>query len=379
MKPLSSFKYYTENRRKFITSVITVLVAVVFIYDIQCFTQSISESTYRIYANSLEKHARISPPGYDKLIPETLLDRMKSSEYVEKMIPCDFYSTSYMIPGARTGAIIYALRNEDMDYVMKKHGITIGEGRLPETGKPEVALDYRIAKNKKVNVGDKIGSKVDKSDWLDGEYTVVGILKSEDFISIRPYNITGEPLSERKQNLLYQSALLFPKENRMAVLDDFLRSLSFKEVSADTHSEVMEGHNKPDDVEQILDILCILSIVVMIISVGSSKYVQFFNRKKDFGVLNALGYSKFKIIVITLKELCAINLIGYILGVIAALIIAFIVNTMVFINIGGIGVFFSFKALVITLYIPLFISLFTFIPVNNMINKIDPILMIEKV
>ena len=379
MKPLSSFKYYTENRKKFITSIITVLVAVVFIYDIQCFTQSIKDSMYSLNVNSLKIHARISPPNYDKFIPETMLDRIKSSEYVEKIIPCNFYPTSYMVPGNRTSAYIFALRNEDIDYVMKKHDISIEEGRLPETGKPEVALDYRIAKNKRVTIGDRIGSKVDKSDWLDGEYTVVGILRSEDFISIRPYNITDKPITEGQQRYLYQSALLFPKENKMEALDDFLRSLSFKEISTDTYSKRLDYYNKPDNIWQILDILCILSIAVMIISVGSSKYVQFFNRKKDFGVLNALGYSKFKIIIITLKEVCAINLLGYILGIILALIIAFIVNTMVFVNIGGIGVFFSLKALLITLYIPLFTSLFTFIPVNNMINKLDPITMIEKV
>lgn len=56
-----------------------------------------------------------------------------------------------------------------------------------------------------------------------------------------------------------------------------------------------------------------------------------------------------------------------------------ILNTLVFVNIGAVGVFFSLKALIITLYIPLFTSLFSFIPVNNMINKIDPISMIEKV
>lgn len=379
MKPLSSFKYYTENRKKFITSIITVLVAVVFIYDIQCFTQSIKESSFSLNSNALKKHARIYPPGYDKLIPETLLETIKSNEYVERIIPCNFYSTSYMVPGSRNGVAIFALRDEDMDYVMKKHDISIKEGRLPETGKAEVALDYRLAQNKRVSIGDKIGSKVDKSDWLDGEYTIVGILKSEDFVSIRPYNITGKPMTERQEKLMYQSALLFPKENKMEALDDFLRGLSFKEISVSTNSKQVEYYNRPDNIKQIMDILCILSIAVMIISVGSSKYVQFFNRKKDFGVLNALGYSKFKIIAITLKEVCAINLLGYILGIIVALIIAFIVNTMVFVNIGGIGVFFNLKALIITLYIPLFTSLFTFIPVNNMINKIDPILMIERV
>lgn len=378
MKPLSALNYSRNNKRKLVTSIISIMVAVSFLFVLQTFIKSIYITLNELNTNAYNIHIKIYSVDKDHPIPEKIISEIENSPDVDKIIPFIEYSTRYTIPASLTGAEILSVRANDMEYLMQKHKTTLKAGRLPREENKEVALDSRVAKNKNVKIGDKIGNSVLKNDSLDGEYTVVGLLDGENFISIMPYSITAESINSKEMSLLQKSALIFPKENKLSQVEELVNSYPRNEIHILTLKDTIEIINQRSmSILNTLDMVCIIAIVVMVISVGSSKFVQFYNRKQEFGVLNALGYTKLEIMKKTFMEILLINSLGFFIGLGFGLLLSFLISMAIFESVGAIPVVFCFKALFISLFIPLFTALFTLVPVNRMINSLDPIVMIE--
>lgn len=379
MKPLSPFNFSRNNSKKLITSIISVLAAVAFIYMLQTFVRSMYTSIYRIAVSPYRTEMRILGIDNKKPVPENIVTRIMENENIEKAIPFLSFNTRFVMPGGIAEPDVLGLRTLDMDYVMEKHNMKLLKGRLPREGSREIALDIKIARNKKVNIGDKIGTAVDSTDYLPGEYTVVGILEGKDYISLIPYN-TKEGIKLTDNMELFQTAILiFPKEGRIDEVDDLLSSLPKNEVKANSLRESQAAFEKNTEVMRVIDVICILAIIVMVIATVSSKYVQFFNRRQELGILNAIGYTKLQIMKKTLLEVALVNLAGFVLGICFGILGSLLLTKLVFVSIGGIGVIIYYKAFLMTLFIPLFTILFTLVPVNRMITRIDPIIMIEGV
>ncbi|MBU3143379.1 ABC transporter permease [Clostridium sp. CF012] len=379
MKPLSALSYSKNNKKKLITSTISILVAVSFLYVMQTLVKSIGDSMYELNVSPYKNHMTLQSIEIEKPIPENILSSLKDNPNVDDIIPFVLFKTRYVIPGSITNASVLGIRPENIEYVMKKHKITLKEGRLPLENHKEVALDYRMSKNKNAKIGDKIGNSIQKNDSLNGEYTVVGIVEGDNYLSFMPYNTAKTSISTKDTNIVKKSILVFPKDNKVKEVDELLLSLPKKGISVMTLSGIIKLYNKGASQMRTLDMICILAIVVMVISVGSSKYVQFFSRKQEFGILNAIGYSKGELMKKAFWEVLIINLLGFILGVIFGWLFSILINDGGFGAIGGVSVHFSIKALLMALYVPLFTTLFTLIPVNRMIGKLDPIVMIEEI
>jgi len=381
MKPLSALSYSKNNKKKFIASTITILVAVSFLYILQTFVKSLWVSMQELNVNPYKTYMTVESIEKDKPIPDDIFNILKDNLNVESIIPYISYKTLYVIPGSSTKASILGIRTKDIKYVMKKNKITLKQGRLPIENHKEVALDYRMSKNKKVKIGDKIGNSIDKNDGLNGEYTVVGIVEGNAYLSFMPYNTTTTTVNTNDAIIVKKSLLVFPKDNKIKEVDELLLSFPKKEVAVMTLSEITKLFNGRASTMYTLDMICILAIIVMVISVGSSKYVQFFSRKQELGILNAMGYTKGELMKKAFLEVIIVNMLGFTLGIIFGWLFSILINEGAFGVVGGVAVYFSLKALLMALYVPLFTTLFTtlftFIPVNRMINNLDPIVMIE--
>ena len=236
-----------------------------------------------------------------------------------------------------------------------------------------------MSKNKNVVIGDKIGNSIEKNDALNGEYTVVGIVEGDGYLSFMPYNTDVATTKTNEAITAEKSILVFPKNNKIKEVDKLLLSFPKKEVSVMTLSGMIKLYNKISSIMRTLDMICILAIVVMVISTGSSKYIEFFSRKQELGILNAMGYTKVELMKKVFWEVFIVNLLGFTLGIIVGWLSSILINDGAFGAVGGVSVHYSSKAFLMALYIPLFTTLFTLIPVNRMISKLDPIVMIEKI
>lgn len=290
-------------------------------------------------------------------------------------MPVQFDYTNYRILGAGGSSEIDFLCSRDTDYFMKRHGLKLTKGRLPQNCN-EIALNANVAKNRGKKVGDKIGDKVDKFDQLSGEYTVVGLLEGTDGISIGGYRYSN--LGNISDTKLEQTGLLaFPKPGKLDAAGNALRSYASETVYVSTLSSIEKQIDHSIEAFHVLDLIAVLAVLVMVVCLVTSKYAQFYSRKTEFGILHAMGYTRKEIIRRAAAEVTAANGVSLILGIGIGLICSvFIVGGLIGAQ-GGVSVIICTKALVLSVIPPIFTTLFTLIPVFRMLGKIDPITVIE--
>lgn len=372
MKVLSILNYSRKNKNKVISSIIPVLIAVSFLYLINTFVKSIDKSLYKLNVSSYKYHATITVCDNKNII-----EKVKNDKNVEKLVPFMWYGIKYSVPSSLNWAHVIGLKAEDMNYFLDKEDIQVMIGKLPEEGKKEIALNYLVAKNKKITIGDSVGNALDKFDGISGEYKVVGILKSETMLSIVSFNSEILKDYDDGEKSLQRGIIVFPKKDKINEVNKLVESLPKGEGAYNTLSTLSEKFKKDMGCLEILDVMSILSIFLMVITVGSSKYVEFFNRKEEIGILNAIGYNKRQILRRAILEVLVVNTIACILGLLLGISLSYFVKVNIFEKAGAVGVVFDEKAFFVSLYVPLFTTLFTVVPINAMINKLDPIDMIE--
>ncbi|WML33629.1 FtsX-like permease family protein [Clostridium sp. OS1-26] len=372
MKVLSILNYSRRNKDKVISSIIPVLIAVSFLYLINTFVKSVENSLYKLSIDSYKYHATIMSCD-----DENIIKKVKDNENVERLVPFMQYGIKYSIPGSLTWAEVIGVKDKDMNYFLEKESIQVMIGRLPEKDKKEIAVNYLVAKNKKITIGDSVGNAFDKFDGINGEYKVVGILKGASMLSVVPFN--NEIFKDYSDNekSLKRGIIVFPKRNKINEVNKLVESLPKGKAVYNTFNTLDKEFHEVEGSMKILEVISILSIFLMVVTVGSSKYVEFFNRKEGVGILNAIGYTKGQILKMAVLEVTIVNTISYVLGLLLGIGISYLVKKNIFENIGAVGVVFDGKAFLVSLYIPLFTTLFTIVPVNEMINKLNPIGMIE--
>lgn len=379
MKPLCPFNYNRNNKMKFLSSIVSVAVAVGFLYMVITFVKSTSNSVYRAVLN-FKDYSICLPYSKPKGIPKNILDEIQNNKNVDRIIPMQKYDIRYVIPYEDASTKLLVMRNSDMNYFIVKVQDNIISGRLPKDGKNEIAVHYDEAKNQKIKVGDIIGKKTKSLDGIDtdGDYKVVGIIGGKNLISLMSANEDSMPNYENTERSNTNGLILVPKSGHINEMNKFIEKISGKQVDVYTLNNLNDQFNKAEKNFGMFNIFIISSIFLMVVTVGSSQCIQFLNRKEELGILNAIGYSKREILKRSLIEVLEINGLSYILGLIFGIGISFIFKKYIFEASGAVGVVFNLEAFIIALYIPLFTALFTIVPINVMISRLDPINMIEE-
>jgi ABC-type lipoprotein release transport system permease subunit len=374
MSPLSTLKFIKNNKRHTFSSALAIVTAIVFLFIFECFIESMMQSAYYATASVLERQIEISPAG-SKTLNENIISGVKSSADIEKIIPALTQETAFNIFGAGGTTQVYGLRSSDVSYFLRQHGSKLKEGRLP-ISKDEIAIDMHVSKNRKLKIGDSMGNKVDKLDSLAGKYTVVGILEGIDCVSI-----TSDPFTDLKnvdENTILENGLIaFPKPGRLEAAGNDLKQYSNEDVNVYTLSWMNSIFDDSVESIKVMDTIAIIAIIVMAVCLVCSKYAQFYNRKAEFGILYAMGFSRKSIMLRALREVMMVNLGSFIIGLSLGILSCVFIIGDLYSKSGGLPVFICEKAVVLSIIAPLFTTLFTLIPVFRMLSSVDPVTVIE--
>lgn len=372
MRPLSTINYILKNKRKLIPNIIIIVVAICLVYVMECFVSSIAKSIYSLDATRLNYASVIVSTESVPEIPSDIITSLKESENVDTIVPVTVRQIVFSIPGSTTHAAVFSASSVNLSYLTDMFEIEVSDGRLPEDGLDEIAVDKSVAKNNNLKIGSK--TSIDTSHNLDREYTVVGILDSDSHISF-----VGSPtLQDNTLKYGETGYLVFPSGGHREQMENEVSSLSSQGINVWTLSLYEKMYAKNNQTFQILDIMVILAIIVMVVCLTCSKYAQYFSRKSEFGILSAIGYTHKEINKRTSCEVIFTNLIGYALGLIIAILISKVIMTALFDNVGGTGVYLCWKAAALSLLAPALTAMFTLFPVNRLIKKIDAVSIVTR-
>ncbi|MDP4180363.1 MAG: ABC transporter permease [Bacillota bacterium] len=378
MNPLSIIRYYLNNKKRFISIVIVIALSVLLLYTIQMLLKSTDHAAYVV---SVEPKKFFSSVG----INETVLDKdivndLKKQNFAEKVLPAAVVKTNFTISfSPPQGAPIFMLKENDIHQLMGRMNLKLVKGNLPKPGRHEVIIHRNISNNKKLKIGDKVGSKLDKDEWLEGEYEVVGIFEGS---SVLGFSLLDDYMNDKHIRYEYIDAVIIPKKNKLEALNNYLESLPSHDgkLWISTYDSTKRSlENVMESVYMLLTTVNIMVIAIVSICIGFLCYIYFYQRRNEFGLLNAIGYTRQQIINRAFAEVCGMNIIGFILGLILSMIVGNLLNIFLFAPKGQPLQLWDFDYITKTFCIPLFSILFGIIPVWRMLKRLNPIAIIEGV
>ncbi len=370
LKPLSSFKYFINNKRRSFSMALAIAVSVLMILTFQIVFYAVTESGNLTFSGRME-HLTVVYPGDNGIVEQNVIDKVNRCSDVEKIIPFLVATTDYYHFFGNQNIPVYTLKKGDMEYAISKLGLKLVEGRLPGKGKNEILLDKRTAKNKGKKLGDFVGREVDKSERMSGKHKIVGILEGGCLIGFTQASAEGMDIKK--------GFLLFPKDGRLDSMNKLFKGIGSEGAQPMTKEDgVSMFKDDTEMMEFVYTIITAVIIFIMSFAAGNSSYAQYFSRRNEFATLQSIGYSRAQVLLRAAREITLLNAGGFLIGIVLTLIAAFLLKALIYDPNGYPFILMPIDGLVKAIVIPVCTTLFSLIPAWWTLSKVNQLEAIEK-
>lgn len=368
-KPLSYFMYCKSHKKSSIAIIISIGLAILLIGAIQLYTINMNDSEIR--SDAKYKYATLVYKNKG-ILDKNITAKIENDDTVEKVIKVNNFQ--YMIRtvfGTDMDYEGFYADERDVKYIINKMGIKFHKGNYVKNDDNKILINENTARFKKVGIGDFVGGDVRKDDYFKGKYKINGILSGDNVVSF----IAVGP-KELEQNYMY---LVFPRKGKLQEMNKFIRSISKNGIKNYSYDDAQESSKENlKNFNAIFNLVIIIIIIVMSTVLGNYSYINYMKRRSEVGILKAMGYTKAKIIMRMIKEIGISSFLGFGFGYLVLFIFAKTYNVF-YLYPRGISLFhITWDLLPKFLSIPLFITIFSVIPVSRLLEKIEPISIIER-
>ena len=273
---------------------------------------------------------------------------------------------------------LYGVDQPGMTQLLTLYGDRMVSGRLPHQDASEIAVSEEIARARHVAVGSKLGNNLDELDRLPDAFTVVGIIQGPTRLGVIPLDyMTQHYLFERR----YQGLIVVPQAGHEVAVHDQLQRLVGNQAFRLFDWPYIKA--KIDSLIANLDainrFLILLVTLVLSLVVGLLNNLFFRQRMNEFGLLAAVGYSRWGLIRRVALESFGVTLAAWLLGVGIAVAVLSWFNAVFMVPHGLLMNVFDWNVLALhTLPIPLMVFLFGMGTVGWQLLRLDPISIIER-
>ena len=312
-------------------------------------------------------------PGLDHLV--TGAQRMAGTRLVKE----DAYSNlDINLLAGYAQFDLYGVDRSGMEQLLSLYGDRLLTGRLPKAEASEIVLSEEIARSRQVWIGGKVGNNVNELDQLPDAFTVVGIVRGPVRLGMIPIDyMTRHYLFARR----YQGIVVVPQAGQEQAVHDQLQKLigdsafrlfDWPYIKAKIDSLIA-------NLDTINRFLILLVTIVLSLVVGLLNNLFFRQRMNEFGLLAAVGYSRWSLIVRVAWESLGIMLAAWAVGVGLGIAVLSWFNASFIVPHGLLMNVFDLNVLVVhTLPIPLMVFLFGMGTVGWQLLRLDPITIIER-
>jgi len=312
-------------------------------------------------------------PGLDKLVADS--QRIPGTAFVKR----DAYSNlDINLLAGNAQFDLYGFDPQGMGQLLTLYGDRVVAGRLPAANANEIAVSEEIARSRHVWVGGKLGNALDELDRLPDTFTVVGIIQGPTRLGVIPLDyMTEHYLFERR----YQGLVVVPQAGQEQVVHDQLQKLVAG--SAFRLFDWAYIKSKIDSLIANLDaintFLILLVTIVLSVVVGLLNNLFFRQRMNEFGLLAAVGYSRWGLIMRVALESFGVTLAAWIIGVGLGVAVLSWFNLTFIVPHGLLMNIFDWNVLALhTLPIPVMVFAFGMGTVAWQLLRLDPISIIER-
>jgi hypothetical protein len=274
-----------------------------------------------------------------------------------------------------------------MAYLVDLYHLKLAEGRLPRPNSNEVVLSWAQARNRGLQVGDVIGNRdhpiYQDAPTLPSDLVVSGIFAQAEkpaqdtWLSFMPLEFIDAYRSDWKTDL---SLFVVPKAGQKGALDAWLEN----EIASNQREVSTYGKTQADLQRQersvLLTFLLMEGVIAAVaaIALAGLNYIFVTQRQAEFGVLNALGFTRWQLVRRVVRETGATVVAAWLLSV--ALYAAGLLTMQfgIFVPLGFRLDFFNPVPWLFTLPIPVAVLAASAGTITWMLSRLDPVSIIER-
>ena len=376
MKPLNPVKYYRENKKKAMLVIVILFLTVLAISAINSIIRSAADSAETTTVQYLKTASVV-------FLPPDNADTLKKIENFDsvdkdKLLKINGYEQTYYYSiAANTEAVILFSQNS-LSELVQRFGLTVKSGRLPDSDKYEIAMHEVLLKNRGLKVGDEFGSDVNENEWIEGRYKIVGSLTGNTVISVGTKNHNVE-MAKTFEDEWFGQLLIFPSSKGIEAMNADIEALTRKEVNGmityNTRRIQLDGEIA--GFQNVLNIIMVIMVIALGVSLGAVIMIAYNDRKGEFGILSAIGYSKREIRNFVCKEIGILALVASVVGYALSLALLSLLDIAIFSSKGSPLTVFTPMGLVFAALVPVMVFIFAAVPVILRLRKTDLVLVIE--
>jgi ABC-type lipoprotein release transport system permease subunit len=314
-RPLAVTTYLVRNGGKTMPLIVVIMLAVMLIAGIVAMINSITYSIQTIYSYSANFLA-VNPRGDPTQTPKFKAEVMKGSPVpIERVMVCRAAGTQVNSIVGKWPFVIIGMKSDtgDIEFWLKRLGVTEVEGRLPKKGAPEVVVSQPVARNVHLHIGSIVLKPDSQDSYSPYPVKVVGIAHTGKWTMVGDYDYLAEnhfpPIDD----------LLFFAHNRtdQIKLDNWaFNHFKGERVALWAYREInRQTHTMFHTLFQILNVVIALLVVVITFMMGMLINIYLSQRLVEFGLLQALGYTKKQLLKRVLKESAVVVTLGWSMGV----------------------------------------------------------------
>ncbi|AKN30544.1 ABC transporter permease [Clostridium carboxidivorans P7] len=351
MKPLSSITYLINNINKILPSFISMIFSVFLVYFVSIL---ISSSNYALNLNNLNMAEKVTiVTSNSKMpIPGNVINEIKTNSPAADIIPIISVNghLQYDNPFGGSSFNSYNVFQNDVSKLLNIFNLKLVKGKLPSLNKDEIILPLKYAKQNEIKVGQSISSSFEKNIVMDKKYIVCGIIDGPVNIAI-----TSNEFNTSKENALKYSIMFSTNNNNLTY---HIKTLGNSNIIISDYKTVKgQIHDYIKSLDSFIYIFHFLIIIVLSISLGNLNYIIFISRKNEFAILRAIGYKRNFLLKKLFKESFLLNLLGFITGIIIAIIVTQLLNITIWMPKGQYVLSFKLEYIITAFLIPLSVSL----------------------
>jgi ABC-type antimicrobial peptide transport system permease subunit len=309
---------------------------------------------------------------------------------VERVIPgFVIYPFGIAVPPVEPNVYFwtYSVAAEDLAYLVELYGLELEEGRLPRPNSNEIVIPKVAAQNRKLRVGDAIGNRDqpvhNDAPTLPSEFVVSGIfagaasLEEDNWLSF----VSFEYVSNHQEWDTNLSLLVVPKAGQRAILDNWLENEIKDGILVDVttySSELADEQRETRTMIMIVSMMESVIAVVAAIALAGLNYLFISQRQSEFGVLNALGFDRAKLVWRTVRETVFTTGLAWFSSVVLCGIALLLLMMGLYAPMGLRLNFFNPIPWLYTLPIPIAVLIATAGTTAWILSKLDPVAIIER-
>ena len=319
MNPLSPTTYYRRHKRSALLLLFLIALSTLGLFIMVSVLDSIP---LRANVSHLTKVSLVFP-AVGSTLENGVVSQIQTHPDVSQVIWDNGLQISPPTLIGLDSSHLVAVTNQDLQVLLTHFGLRLKEGRMHSAHTNEFVLSEELVRALDLQIGDQIGRSINEQYYSDipAPLILVGILEGDPTISSGPsarvgfasYEYFGshEAFAPSSPNLL-----VIPQDGRKEVVDEFLETtIASARTETETFREVSQlvamGRR---GLYLIFGIVNILVAVIIALVVGVINRMAMMRRLPEFGLLNAIGFHKKRLIGRLTLETSALAGIGWSIG-----------------------------------------------------------------